>query len=159
MGDFSLDDHVLLSTRSGEADDGGALAGTETAFGAGDSTRIRRADHNGTTFWRLRVLLRFRGENYGNGSNAEISKLIGMSKRVATEVYGEAVCVSFFDAITIYRIRKHIVVRECKATPVLVCIHDGAERRDIDRDPVVTWQVASDVVAPERARLKRTHNK
>src|SRR5262245_20749895 len=115
-----LGDHVLLSTRGREADDGGALAGTETAFRAGDSPSLIRADHDGTTLRGLRVLHSVVGEHYGNRSNGQVGERIGMGERVCTQVNTEAVSVGFLDRLAIDRVGQDVMVRKCKAAASFV---------------------------------------
>ena len=147
---------MLQSTTGGEADDGGARgAGAEPAVGAGDSVRAGRADHDRAAFRRLRVLLRACRENYGDGCDAQVGELVGVSERVAAQVDGEAVLVRFFDRLAVGEIGEHVVVRKGEAAAAPVRIRDCAKGGAIDRRLVVAREIAGDVVAPKFARLQR----
>jgi hypothetical protein len=113
--------------------------------------RIGRTDHDGSALWRLRVLSRTFGENDGSGRNPQVSKLISVLKRIAAEIYGEAVFVCFTNELSIDEVRQHIVMRESETTATPIRIDDGAQRGAIDRRSIAANEVTRNIVTPESA--------
>lgn len=150
---------MLLSTDRGKSDDGGALAGTKPARGAGDSrVRVGRTDDNRTPFSGAQVLVDCRRENCGDWGYAEIDELLRMVDRIGTQVDREAVFVRVPDSLAVREIGERVVVREREAAPTFIRIDQGAQCSAVDRAFIVADEVAGGVVSPERTGWEPAHD-
>ena len=140
---------MLLTTRRREADDGVAHPRTQSAAGASNSLAgIGRADNDGPAFRRLRVLRGTSRKNYCDWRYAKTRKLVGMLRRIGTEIDAEAIFIGFINGLPVRKVCNDVEVREGESAATFVCSCNGAQCRPVYRRLIVAWEIARNIVPP-----------